>query len=211
MTPQEVISIVRDIVRDTATPYRYSDVDMLSCVNMALKTMSTYRPDIFSYITTIEATVGTVVQTLPSDAIRLVEVFYVQGGNAVTEVNRETMDQMYPGWVSEAAGVPVNFVRHPRNPASFFLYPRPTAGNNIIVEFVRAPIDYELADQIDITPDMSGVLVCATVHMLETVDTEPNNAERTKVFRDLYIDAMTASLNNRAVPDTETAAVKKLR
>lgn len=211
MTPQDIISAVRNVVQDTVIPYRYSDAEMLSCTNMALKTMSTYRPDAFSYITVTATTADTVVQTLPSDAIRLVEVFSMVGGNAVTEVNRETMDQMYPTWVSDPAGTPVNFVRHPRNPASYFLYPRPVDGTVVAVEYIRAPLDYELNDQIDITPDMFAVAVSATIHMLESVDTEPNNAERTKLFRDLALDAMTASLNNRAVPDTETAAVKKLR
>jgi hypothetical protein len=178
---------------------------------MALKMLGAYRPDVFSFTTVTTTTADTVVQTLPADAIRLVEVFSVYGGNAVTEVNRETMDQMYPGWVSDPAGTPVNFVRHPRNPTSYFLYPRPLEGTKVAVEYIRAPTDYDIDDIIDITPDMFAVVVSATIHMLESVDTEPNNAERTKLFRDLALDAMTASLNNRAVADTETAAVKKLR
>jgi hypothetical protein len=33
------------------------------------------------------------VQALPAEAIRLVDIFQVKGGNAITEVDRETMNR----------------------------------------------------------------------------------------------------------------------
>jgi hypothetical protein len=88
----------------------------------------------------IPTTPNTVVQSLPANAMRLSEIFSVKDGDAVTEADREVFDQTYPGWVTEAAGIPKNFIRHVRNPTRYFLYPRPQAGVVLIGEYAPHPL-----------------------------------------------------------------------
>lgn len=208
MTPAEIITQVRNIISDTAAPLRYSDTVLLGFVNQTIKRIASFRPDVFAYIGDLATTPGSVLQSLPSDAVRLVEVFQVKGGSAVTEVNRETLDQMYPGWTTEPAGTPVNFMRHSRNPAKYFLYPRPAAGVELVVEYVRVIPAYALADTIESLPESYfPILVDGTVFMAESIDNEHASNDRAKMFYDLFLQAMNASLGTRVISDAENAAV----
>ncbi len=209
MTPAEIITEARNIIQDTRAPYRYSDAVMLGFVNQTLKRIVAYRPDIFSYIGTISTTAGNVLQSLPSDSVRLVEIFQVQNGNAVTEVNRETLDQMYPGWVAEAAGTPVNFMRHPRNPNRYFLYPRPSAGVTLVGEYIQAPPTYTLNQTITLVPDsFFPIIVDGTVFLAESVDNEHVNSKRAELFFTTFLEGIKASISTRIIPDAENAAVQ---
>ena len=141
MTPAEVITEVRRLVQDQLVPYRYSDTVLLGYVNQSLQRMAILRPDLFTDIVDIATTAGAAVQSLPAEAIRLVDIFQVKNGNAITEVDRETMNRNYPGWMNEASGTPVNFMRHVKNPDRYFLYPRPAAGVVLVGEYAKSPID----------------------------------------------------------------------
>jgi hypothetical protein len=139
----------------------------------------------------------------------LVEVFQVINGTAVTEVNRETLDQMYPTWVSETSGAPVNFMRHQRSPTRFFLYPRPAAGTQLLVEYIQSPPTYTLNQTINLLPDsFFPIIVDGTVFLAESVDTEHVVAERAKLFYETFIAGINASLATRVIPDVESAAVQ---
>jgi len=209
VTPAEVIAEVRNLISDTRATYRYSDVVLLGFVNQTIKRIVAYRPDVFSYIGNFTTTADSIIQTLPADAVRLVEVFQVVNGTAVTEANRETLDQMYPAWVSETSGAPVNFMRHQRNPTRFFLYPRPAAGTQLLLEYIQSPPTYTLNQTINLLPDsFFPIIVDGTVFLAESVDTEHVVAERAKLFYETFIAGINASLATRVIPDVESAAVQ---
>jgi len=209
VTPAEVIAEVRNLISDTRVTYRYSDATLLGFVNQTIKRIVAYRPDVFSYIGNFTTTADSIIQTLPTDAVRLVEVFQVINGTAVTEVNRETLDQMYPAWVSETSGAPVNFMRHQRSPTRFFLYPRPAAGTQLLVEYIQSPPNYTLNQTINLLPDsFFPIIVDGTVFLAESVDTEHVVAERAKLFYETFIAGINASLATRVIPDVESAAVQ---
>jgi hypothetical protein len=206
MTPAEVITEVRRLIQDTKVPYRYDDTVLLGFVNQTLKKMVMLRPDLFSIITDISTTPNTVLQTLPSDAMRLVEIFSVKNGNALLEVSRDTMDQTTPGWVAEPPGTPVNFMRHVRNPYRYFLYPAPTAGVQLVAEYAQTPADYTLNQEIDELRDSYfPVVVDGTVFLAESVDNEHVNSGRAKLFQDSFVQALGVSLQSRTLTDTERA------
>jgi len=209
VTPAGVIAEVRNLISDTRVPYRYSDTTLLGFVNQTIKRIVAYRPDVFSYIGNFTTTADSIIQTLPGDAVRLVEVFQVINGNAVTEVNRETLDQMYPAWVAETAAAPVNFMRHQRSPTRFFLYPKPAAGTQLLVEYIQAPPDYLLSQTISLLPtSFFPILVDGTVFLAESIDNEHVVAERAKLFYETFIAGINASLATRVIPDVESAAVQ---
>jgi hypothetical protein len=96
MTPNDVITQVRQIVQDTRAPYRYSDIVLLGFINTTIKRMVVLRPDLFTVIGDIPVTANTVLQECPAGAVRLVEIFQVKNRDTVTETSRETLDQTYP-------------------------------------------------------------------------------------------------------------------
>lgn len=208
MTPAEVITQVRNMISDSSAPFRYSDTVLLGFVNQTLRRIVSYRPDAFSFAGDIPTTPNITLQSLPADAVRLVEIFQVKDGNAVTEVNRETLDQMYPNWVAEAAGTPVNFMRHSRNPTKFFLYPKPAAGVQLVAEYIKAPPNYTLLQTIDLLPlSFFSIIVDGVVFLAESVDNEHVNNGRAKLFYDVFVEAINASLGTRIISDAESGAV----
>jgi len=204
MTPADIITEARNLIQDTRAPYRYSDTLMLGWVNQTLKRMSVLRPDLFSFIGDIPTTANTVLQSCPSDSLRLVEIFQIKNGDAVTEVNRDVLDQMYPNWVNEAAGTPVNFMRHVRSPNKFFLYPRPATGVVLVGEYAQVPPAYTIAQAIALVPDAYlPIAVDGVVFLAESVDNEHVNSGRAKMFQDSFAQTLATGLQVRSITDTE--------
>ena len=209
MTPADVVAEVRRLVQDQITPYRYSDTVLLGYVNQTLKRMSILRPDLFTDIVDIPTTANSAVQALPAEAIRLVDIFQVKGGNAVTEVDRETMNRNYPGWMNEAAGIPVNFMRHVKNPDRFFLYPRPAAGVVLVGEYAASPVNYTIDASINVISDTYfPVIVDGTVYLAESIDDEHVQSGRAKLFYDSFVEQLGAGLQSRKLTDTKMAGME---
>lgn len=212
MTPASIIVEVRRILQDVDAPTRYSDADLLGYINQTLKRMAVLRPDLFGEIVDIPTTAGTAIQSLPSDALRLIDIFQVKGSNAVTEVDRETMSRNYPNWMNETAGSPVNFMRHVKNAERFFLYPPPTEGTVLVGEYSKTPEDYALGDIITTPSDaFMPVIVDGTVFLAESIDDEHINSKRADFFLQLFNSQLTTSIQNRTFTDTKAAGFKPSR
>lgn len=208
MTPNEVITEVRRLIQDTKTPYRYSDAVLLGFVNQTLKRMVMLRPDLFAVIGSFTTVANTVLQSCPTDSMRLIEIFQVENGNAITEVNRETLDRTVPGWLNEPAGQPVNFMRHVRNPNRFFVYPRPSAGVVLIGEYAQTPPDYTIDQEITYPIDTYfPVLVDGVVFLAESIDNEHVNSNRAKLFQDSFVQGLGVALQTRTITDTEAGGL----
>ena len=197
------------MVQDQLVPYRYSDTVLLGYVNQSLQRMAILRPDLFTDIVDITTTADAAVQSLPAEAIRLVDIFQVKNGNAITEVDRETMNRNYPGWMNEASGTPVNFMRHVKNPDRYFLYPRPAAGVVLVGEYAKSPIDYTINASIDVISDTYfPIVVDGTVYLAESIDDEHVQSGRAKLFYDSFVEQLGAGLQSRKLTDTKSAGME---
>lgn len=210
MTPQDVIDRVRPLIQDTRTPVRYSDAVLLDFVNQVLRRMSVLRPDLFSAFATIDLVAGTTIQRLPADGLRLIEVYNIEAsdGGVLTEVNREALDQNHPLWRTAPAGTPVNYMRHVRNPATFFVYPRPATPMKLVVEYARSPRAYGLSETIeDLSDTYLPVAVDGTVFMAESVDNEHVSTQRAQLFEARFNQALSAGLQTRVISDTDESGL----
>jgi len=208
MTPADVIAQVRVLVQDEREPYRYSDTVLLRFLNQTVKRMAMLRPDLFLTIRDVTTIPGTVTQMLPADALLLVEVYNVSGGNVVTEVNKDALDQTYPGWRSAPAGQPVNYIRHVRNPTAYFLYPAPTSGVVLTVEYAAVPADYALTGPIT-APSTAYMpsLVDGVVYLAQSIDDEHVNSGRAKLFADTFAQGLDAGMRTQPLTDTDAGAL----
>lgn len=210
MTPAEVITEVRKLVQDETVPFRYSDTMLLGFVMQTVQRMAVLRPDLFSTITEMNTTPCSFVQTIPRDGARLVEIFAVKGGKAVQEVSRDVMDRNFPGWTMATEGVPVNYMRHPRNPTRYFLYPPPTQGTKLIAEYVQAPIFCGINERIQPLNDIYfPIVVQGTVFMTESIDNEHANSGRAKLYDDAFNMMLTSNFESRTVTDIEDGGLPK--
>jgi hypothetical protein len=208
MTPADIIAEARRLLQDTRVPFRYTEAELLSYVNQTLRRVLTVRPDLFIDTVTVPLTAGTVLQSLPADAHRLVDVYYVEGYNSVNEVERPILERAYPQWVSDPAGVPYNFVRHARNPTKFFVYPRPVENLNLVVDYVVAPLTYDVDDTITAPTDgyMSAV-VDGVVFLASSIDDEHVLSGRAKLFLDSFMQTLGTDLQGRVLTDEEEPKV----
>jgi len=209
MTPSEVIAEVRVLIQDTRVTFRYSDTVLLGFVNQTIRRMVMLRPDLFTTVTDISTVADLTEQTLPATAVRLVDIFRVKNGTSIEEVDRDQFDRAYPQWTTDAAGTPTKYMRHPRNPRAYFLYPRPTAGTVLVGEFVVTPTAYAISDPIAVLPDAYfGVLIDGTVYLAESIDNEHVNSGRAKLFFDSFVQALGVDLQSRAVIDSEGGVMR---
>lgn len=209
MTPQQIIDEARVIISDdnALMPERFSDADMLGFVNQSIKTACTVRPDLFITNGTVTPTANQVEQELPAAVTRLMELHRVVGGGALGEVDKQTMDRSAPTWTTETAGTPVNWMRHPRNPRRYYLYPAPQTGTTIAAEYVQVPADYALGDTIALPDSYKTAIIHSVVGIAEFVDNEHVMTERAKAFFDTFIQSMQADYAQRALIDREDGAV----
>jgi len=208
MILDDVITEVRRILQDTNSPLRYSDAVLLGFANQALKRIAVLRPDLFAYIGEIPCTAGAVVQSAPSDSIRIMEIYNVKGGDGVIEVNREALDQAYPQWMNDTAGPAVNWMRHVRNNNKFFIYPKAPSGQILIGEYAQTPPDYAGADTVALLSDAYfPVVVDATVFLAESVDNEHVNSNRAQLFQKSFTQSLGASGASRSITDTEESGM----
>lgn len=208
MTPNEVITEVRRLIQDAKIPYRYSDMVLLGFVNHTIRRMVILRPDLFSTIEDIPTIENLVLQTLPAGAVRLVEIFRVKNGSAITEVSRDTLDQSTPNWTTAIAGSPVNYVRHVRNPTRYYVYPPPARNVQLVGEYIKTPPTYTIDAPIIVLPDAYfPVLVDGTVFLAESTDNEHVTSGRAKLFLDSFVQSLGVSLQSRTITDTETGGL----
>lgn len=207
MTPQDVIDDVRILINDTTATYRYSDPALLKFVNEAVGRVALLRPDLFSTFGTVDCTAGAVIQSAPAGSFRLMEVMRIQNGAAVVESNRETMDQNLPSWPSDTAAAASVWMRHPRDPNKFFIYPKAPAAQVLEVEYAVSPADAALGDTLSLPDVYLPVLVDCVVFLSQSIDNEHVNSGRAKLFYDSFTQALGAGGQSRLATDTESGGL----
>lgn len=209
MTPQEVIDQARVLINDdnALMPERFSDTDLLGFVNQAVKRSCMVRPDLFVANDTITPTPDQVEQEMSGTVTRIMEIHRVTGGAAIGEVDKETMDRGYPNWTVADSDTPVNWMRHPRNPGRYFLYPPPITGTELEAEFVQVPDDYLIADTIDMPDSYKSALIDCVVYLAEVTDNEHVETQRAKDFYQSFLQSLGADMAQRAVVDSESGQV----
>lgn len=211
MTPQEVITQVRVLINDdnALMPERFSNATLLGLVNQAVKRTSVVRPDLFIVDTTVTPIADQVEQELSASVTRIMEVHRVVGGGAIGEVDKETMDRSASDWTTETPGTPVNWMRHPRNPRRYFLYPAPSTGTQISVEYIEVPSDYALGDTIALPDSYKGAIVDCTVYLAEVIDNEHVETQRAKAFYDSFMQTLGVDMSQRDVVDNEDGKLQQ--
>lgn len=208
----DILTTVRQLSLDTNTNpelQRFSDAELLGFANRVLKSMAILRPDLFSYIGEIPCTTGQVLQSMPSDSIRLVEIFSVKDGDSIREANRKTLDETYPSWNNDTAGTCTIWMRHPRNPNKFFIYPKAPADQILIGEYTQAPPDYAADEDIALLPDAYDTCVIyGTMFLSQSVDDEHVNSQRAAMFQKMFSETLGVDRENPRIMDVDTGILK---
>jgi len=199
MILDDVIVDVRRIIQDEdSTAYRYSNAFMLGMGNQALKRIQLLRPDLFAHMSTVACTQGQVIQSAPSDSLRIIEVYsIVSSGVGLVEADREVLDQTLPTWPNDTEAAAINWMRSVRNPNKFFIYPQAPSGQSL-----------DMTTAITLLPDAYfPVVVDVMVFLLESVDNEAVTSGRAKLYKESYENMLGVSKGSIPVTDTEDAGL----
>lgn len=183
MTPRTIIATARYLVQDTginSSMPRQADDELLIYVNEGLKEMALFRPDLFTQVGDMACIAGQCEQSITfQDAQRLLDVLCIHGGQAITPMDRLTMDLFSPGWRTHAAAAAEQWAPLDGDPLRFFIYPPAPADQVLDVKYVRLPVSYAIDDQIgDVPAVYEPALADYVVYRAEAKDDEHVLAQR---------------------------------
>jgi len=207
-----VVTDVRALVNDSNTPYRYSDATLMSFLNLTLNTILQLRPDLFNTYGDIVCTTGEVLQSAPVDSHRIVDVIRVKGGNSVREVNRLSVTSGYASWMAVANGTATDWMRHPRDPNRFYIYPPSSASQELVLEYTKVPTIYTSTTGTitELPLSYSPTVVSGIIALLESVDDEHVSSGRAKMYMDIFMQNLGLTLQNRPITDMDGAGLPSL-
>ena len=150
MADTKVVDILdrAGIILQDNTNVRFPNLELLKFFNDAQKEVVLHRPDAKMVNTTYNCVDGS-KQTLPSAALRLIEIVRNVGGRAVTQVQRRILDETLPNWHETAAGANKieHFVYDPADPKNFYVYPKGAAGTHSLeIVYSSAPTEISISN-----------------------------------------------------------------
>lgn len=207
-TVAEIVTEAREMLLDETAPYRYSDDFIVRKVNQVLRRMIIVRPDLFTTIAPISCVAG-VLQSCPADSVRLMDVTVNSANKAVKEINQEVLDLMFPSWAGDSSVPATNWMRYPRDPNRFYIYPPAAAGDALTIVYAKSTPAYLLGDTVALQDAYFPVLLDGVCWLMESMDAEHVESSRAKMFKDAYEGALGAGLTARKITDTEEAGMAK--
>jgi len=118
---------------------RWPKQELLDFYNDAAKAIVLMRPDAHTKNVEFSCSAGT-KQSLPSDALRLIEVLRNASGKVIRYVPRKALDDSYPDWHRTNTATEVTaYAYDDRDPKNFYLYPGPAANVSIDIVYSVAP------------------------------------------------------------------------
>lgn len=125
------------------TKIRWPEEELLDWLNDAKREIVLQRPDSKSKNTPFKLVSGT-KQTLPADGVRFLDVTRNLGatgstpGRVITLADRSVLDTQRPNWHTEenTARVVKHFTHDPRDPRTFYTFPKGMTAPDMYVELV---------------------------------------------------------------------------
>ncbi len=140
-----IIKRVNTLLVDS-TFTRWTKQELLDYYNDATKAIVLVRPSAHTKNVQFNCAAGT-KQSLPADALRLIEVLRNADGKVIRFVPRRALDDSYPDWHAGKDGTSVAaYTYDDRDPKNFYLYPGPAAAVKVDVIYSVAPQSKELVD-----------------------------------------------------------------
>ena len=140
VTAKELIEQVAGLLNDSDNVLWGRD-ELLIYLNDAQKAIVLRRPDACTVdLDDFTCKQGT-KQTLPSDALRLVDVPRNTNGRVIRgSLDKDTLDKNYPDWHSDEPELQAeNFIYDARNPKTFYLFPSVVAGTQVNIVYSKTP------------------------------------------------------------------------
>lgn len=162
-----LIEKVARIIQDQSN-IRWPQAELLADLNDAQREVVLYKPQASVKNVSVVLTAGQTKQSLPADAIQLIEVVRNMGANGATPgdairiTSREVLDAQVPTWHSDAnaAGKIRHYCFDARDPKTYYVYPKaPATAWNVEAVYSAAPTDCVLGGTIQIDDIYANALL----------------------------------------------------
>lgn len=203
-TMQNAMDDARGVLQDRdATNFRWSEADLLAYGNQAVAEIALRRPDLFATFGDIPLTAGETYQVAPAGALRLMDIIRVKGGRVVKECSQDDLDQFNVNWYSDTAAPTKNWMRHPRSPVAFYVYPQAPVSTTLIGMWSATPVAMAASDTFSFS-DAYFPLVCHyIVWKAESRDDEAVQSARATLFLAAFNGGLGISAKTKATADSD--------
>lgn len=171
-TAKQVIDSAVEVLHDDAG-VRWPRGDLLAYLNDAQREVLLYRPDASTAVVNHTLTTG-FLQTLPAQALRLMDVKCNVSGRACKLAKRDSLDDQRPSWRTDPASATVKaWTYDERDPKRFEVWPPATSAAALRLLISVPPADVANEDAPISLDDMyKGPLVSYIVHRAYLRDSE---------------------------------------
>lgn len=172
MTAKQVIDSAVEVLHDDAG-VRWPRADLLGYLNDGQREVLLYRPDASTALVNHQLTTG-FLQTLPAQALRLMDVKCNVSGRACKLAKRDSLDDQRPSWRTDPASATVKaWTYDERDPKRFEVWPPATADAALRLLISVPPADVANEDAPISLDDMyKGPLVSYIIHRAYLRDSE---------------------------------------
>lgn len=148
ITGQSLVTKAQTLIQD-GTGVRWPRDELLGYLNDGQREVVLLRPEASVTNASKPLTANSSKQTLPADAVMLIDVLRNMGTNGTTPgrviriVSREILDAQYPTWHADANvnGDIRHFTYDPRDPKTFYVYPKaPATALQVELVYASSPI-----------------------------------------------------------------------
>ena len=192
ITVASVLTAARQAIQDLSS-IRWTDAALLDYLNEAQLEVSRYKPDSCIKNETLITAPG-IVQKLPDDAIRLIDVVCNVGGNAITQVDRKGLALQNPGWPKETASASVKaYMYHDADPTRFYVLPPSAGASSLAVVYSARPTAVAAGDQISLSDEYKSSLVHYICFKAFNEDSMSPDANKAVAFHTLFMNSLQLS------------------
>lgn len=140
ITSNEILLRANRLLNDVSF-VRWPKDELLDYLNDAQRAIVLRRPDAFTSDVDDYPCVAGTKQSLPSDALRLIDITRNSSGRAIRgPFDRKVLDDNYPMWYAGKTAVEAElFIYDERNPKTFYLYPGVVINTELTLVYSKAP------------------------------------------------------------------------
>lgn len=166
----------------------YTEDELVSYGNDAIRTLTTLVPHLFYERGDVSCVTGEAAQSVSfSDALGLVSVDRVKGGDAVHQADKTILDRYSPGWMKATAAPAKNWLPHADSPVRFYVSPPAPANQVLEVTYVALPKTFVVDEDTGLPVTLSPAISDYMTGMAMSKDDEHINAGRAQAFLASFI------------------------
>jgi len=204
------------ILQDTSNT-RFANADLLKFFNDGQREVVIYRPDANVSNTNFTCAAGS-KQSLPSGALRLIDITRNVSGRAISQIDRKTLDESLPDWHNSTADATrkiEHFIYDSSDPKNFYVYPAAESSFQIEVIYSVSPADVTLSNYTTDTTTISlddiyaNCLLDYILYRAYQIDSEfSGNAEKSLMHYRSFANGLGAKTQGDSAADPRVGAMQ---